>query len=413
MILNKTKCFLSFIGIVIILFFTGCENNDILNVKSGITTINKVVSKSEEIVFVSGKNMVLEVLLADKPLLEEEVYVEINISGIKKPLILQFEDAQSKVSQRVLYPENINSFVELVKVEKPMYEENKSIFKISITTDKGFFSYAKEDIRMNITRLILKSQKYVNRYTKECNNKNTESCVRLADMYYKGVDIKQNSKRAKKILLKACTLDNAKACNNLAWIEESEKNFDKAHKFYTMACSKNHKMACSNLGFLYENATGVKRDIQKAKKLYKEACDAGQKIACSNLKELNKKEKEIRKDKVEVEKEEKECMNKDSKSCAYLGVRYFNGTGVFKNLKKAREFYEKGCDGGNMMSCSNLGLMYATGKGVKRDKEKSIKLLTKACKIGNSITVCDNLESVKNNREIYYWLLKTTEESSL
>ena len=86
-----------------------------------------------------------------------------------------------------------------------------------------------------------------------------------------------------------------------------------------------------------------------------------------------------------------------------MGVRYFNGSGLFVDMKKAKKLYEKACKGGNMLSCSNLGLMYATGKGVKIDKEKSIKLLIKACKNWNSSIGCTNLESIKNNVNMYYW----------
>jgi TPR repeat protein len=422
MILNNKKNFLSLMGILIVLFFTGCKNNDELGIMSKTSTINKVVSENNSTVLVRGKNISVALLLANKLLLEKEVYVDITVSEINQPVILLFENAQSQVSKRIIYPGSIFSFREKVKVENSgifySKENNQSIFKISITTDKGFFSYSKEVIKFNITRIILpkksrqflKYQKYLKRYTNECNNKNTESCVHLADMYYKGISVEKDIEKAKKILLKACDIGNGQACNNLAWIVESENDLVNAHKFYAQACNKEYKMACSNLGFLYENSIGVKRDIKKAKKLYKEACDAGHQIACANLTKLTKKEKRIKKAKAEVEKEEKECMNKESKSCAYLGVRYFNGNGLFVDMKKAKAFYEKACDGGNMMSCSNLGLMYATGKGVRVNKEKALNLLTKACKNWNSTIGCANLEFVKNNNiGISYWSLKSNE----
>ena len=98
-------------------------------------------------------------------------------------------------------------------------------------------------------------------------------------------------------------------------------------------------------------------------------------------------------------------------------MHYFNGQGVFKNMKKAKSFYTKACQGGNMMSCSNLGLMYATGKGTEVNKTKAIKLLTKACKnvnknssIMGGESICSNLEFVKNNNiGTSYWLMKLTE----
>ena len=264
---------------------------------------------------------------------------------------------------------------------------------------------------------IESNKKDIENYTLMCKHNDIKMCLHLADIYYKGIGVEKNIEESTKILLKVCNMGEAEACNSLGWLLEEKNDLKNAHKFYTKSCDNNYTMACSNLGYLYENAIGVKRDIEKAKYLYKVACDDKKEIACSNLNQLHKKEKEIADAKLEVEREEKECTENNFKSCAYLGVRYFDGSGLFKEKKKAKKFFEKACNGKDIMSCSNLGLMYAMGEGVEVNREKALELLTKACPqidkdktTMTAMSICTNLQFVKNNnRGDYHWILRLNE----
>ena len=46
----------------------------------------------------------------------------------------------------------------------------------------------------------------------------------------------------------------------------------------------------------------------------------------------------------------------------------------------ANQEYKQLCDNGKMQSCIELGILYYTGEGVKKDMKKSQKLFKKACK---------------------------------
>ncbi len=79
---------------------------------------------------------------------------------------------------------------------------------------------------------------------------------------------------------------------------------------------------------------------------------------------------------------EKACDLNISGGCGALGVLYYNGEGVEKNLIKAVHFYSKACDLKDGMGCKNLGALYYNGDGVKQDSKKAVALFEKACKLG-------------------------------
>lgn len=54
---------------------------------------------------------------------------------------------------------------------------------------------------------------------------------------------------------------------------------------------------------------------------------------------------------------------------------------IFLNLNLlANQDFEQKCNGGKMQYCIELGILYYNGKGVKKNLEKSQKLFKKACK---------------------------------
>ena len=54
---------------------------------------------------------------------------------------------------------------------------------------------------------------------------------------------------------------------------------------------------------------------------------------------------------------------------------------VFLSLSlTANQKFEKSCNDGKMQSCIELGMLYYTGEGIKKDLKKSQKLFKKACK---------------------------------
>ncbi|MDO4189740.1 MAG: tetratricopeptide repeat protein [Lachnospiraceae bacterium] len=66
-----------------------------------------------------------------------------------------------------------------------------------------------------------------------------------------------------------------------------------------------------------------------------------------------------------------------------MGVAYYNGWGVAKDYKKAKEFYEKSASLGNSHAFSNLGDIYQYGNGVEKDFNKAKDYYLQAAEKGS------------------------------
>ena len=66
-----------------------------------------------------------------------------------------------------------------------------------------------------------------------------------------------------------------------------------------------------------------------------------------------------------------------------MGVAYYNGWGVAKDYKKAKEFYEKSASMGNSHALSNLGVIYQYGNGVERNLDKAKDYYLQAAEKGS------------------------------
>src|SRR2546425_2396105 len=66
-----------------------------------------------------------------------------------------------------------------------------------------------------------------------------------------------------------------------------------------------------------------------------------------------------------------------------LGVCYYNGWGVTKNLQEALSWYRKSAEQGHARAQRNLGVCYAIGAGVGKDTVKAAKWYQKAAAQGD------------------------------
>lgn len=93
-----------------------------------------------------------------------------------------------------------------------------------------------------------------------------------------------------------------------------------------------HVDAQFNLGLMYDNGTGVPRDLAAAAAWYRRAAEAGDRTAQS-----------------------------------YLGEMYARGEGVEQSFEEAVEWYEKAALRGDSRAQYNLGILYGSGRGVPLD----------------------------------------------
>jgi TPR repeat protein len=79
------------------------------------------------------------------------------------------------------------------------------------------------------------------------------------------------------------------------------------------------------------------------------------------------------------------CDRGHHQSCTDLGLMYYNGQGVTKDLNRAADLYKRACDAGGAPACTNLGWMYARGEGVPKDTSRAADLFKRACDAGGGL----------------------------
>ena len=80
---------------------------------------------------------------------------------------------------------------------------------------------------------------------------------------------------------------------------------------------------------------------------------------------------------------ESTCLLGDQTACADLGMRYYLGRGVTRNLVRANALFKKACDGGVAHACYNLANSYEEGEGVVQNLEQARIYYRRACEAGD------------------------------
>lgn len=87
-------------------------------------------------------------------------------------------------------------------------------------------------------------------------------------------------------------------------------------------------------------------------------------------------------DAAEIKQLEDGCTGEVAGSCAELGTRYAEGSGVERDSVRAAAFYDKACGVGDTASCTFLGIAYHAGKGVPSNAERATASFERACVLG-------------------------------
>ena len=78
----------------------------------------------------------------------------------------------------------------------------------------------------------------------------------------------------------------------------------------------------------------------------------------------------------------KACDGGERKGCHDLGLMYYRGEGMAKDLNRAAGLFKRACDAGGSGGCQDLGLMYSRGEGVAKDLTRAAGLFKRACDAG-------------------------------
>jgi uncharacterized protein len=229
------------------------------------------------------------------------------------------------------------------------------------------------------------------------------SQFKLGQIYFDGEGIDRNDGEAAQWFLKAAQQDHAEAQYILGTMYEKgtglERNEEEAFRWFSKAAAKGHGRALVIL------------DSGKWSAYMPMRVDGGEPLPHKVPKEIVGKMTEepvvVRESPVslpvghethisQVDKYLAKAEHGDVDAQYNLGIMYYHGEGVEKDLDQAILWFQMAAEQDDADAQYNLGLMYGKGEGTKKDPKKSIEWFKKASNKGH-----------EGAREILEKLLKT------
>ena len=132
------------------------------------------------------------------------------------------------------------------------------------------------------------------------------------------------------------------------------------------------------------------KQFSQAAELYRKACDGGERKGCHDLGLMYYRGEGMTKDLTRAGGLFKRaCDAGGTGGCLDLGLMYLRGEGVPKDLNRAADLYMRACDAGAPPGCTDLGRMYHDGEGVAKDLNRAADLFKRACDAGGSVGCLD------------------------
>ena len=200
------------------------------------------------------------------------------------------------------------------------------------------------------------------------------SLLNLGLLYEKGKIVSRNIEKAFKYLSLAAEKNIAEAQIKLGDIYFDDKNIfydvNKAIHYYLLAANQNNPAAQFILGCFYYDGKFVHKDFDKAICYLSLAADQNFHIA-EHFLNVIKLEGESTDDKknLDFNLTEKQSL---SHSFYDLGVAYFKGKYISKDINKAIHFFSLSANQNNPVAQLDLGMIYKEGRYVSRDIDKAI-----------------------------------------
>jgi TPR repeat protein len=138
---------------------------------------------------------------------------------------------------------------------------------------------------------------------------------------------------------------------------------------------------------IYEQALSLYKsgNLSGAADLNRKACDSGERQGCNNLGLMYYRGEGVPKDLSRAANlYQRACDAGGTGGCTNLGLMYLRGESVPKDPNRAAELFKRGCDTNAPVACTNLGLMYARGENLPQDMNRAATLYKRACDGGNA-----------------------------
>jgi TPR repeat protein len=179
--------------------------------------------------------------------------------------------------------------------------------------------------------------------------------LNVAQMYERGIGVKQDSAEARKRYRKLADAGDGEARWRAARLALGASDHDEALRLLNRSVRDDDYRAILDVGTMYEQGRGVKKDVGRAVELYERV---GERSYWASAK---------------------------------LGTLYLQGDGIPQDYAKARARLQRAAGGGNAAARNNLGVMYERGLGVGVDHATAAELYFAAL-AGDNVQARGNLE---------------------
>ena len=203
-------------------------------------------------------------------------------------------------------------------------------------------------------------RKAVEWFKKAVEQNDPMAMLRLGDMYYYGEGTRKNRRKALDLYTRGATLGSGGCMNMLGLMYSSgeifRKNDEKAFQWFLKSAMTSHSEGMYNAAFCYLIGLGVEQNISEGLDFMMQSAILGCADAMYYLSgicsERGADEKAFHWMLRAAEGGHVTAMNE-------LGVMYYDGTGVEKNIDEALRWFEKAAAEGNANACTNLALYYS------------------------------------------------------
>ncbi len=225
----------------------------------------------------------------------------------------------------------------------------------------------------------------IEQFTRECEKEdNAAACSQLGVMYERGLSVPVDGTRAAALYHRSCKAENPGGCVNLGWAYAKaigvETDNDRAMQLLDWGCRKGNMRGCSEQATLYLMGEAVAKDTARASKLYKHACDQRYADACYRLGAMHEHGGEAAADTMTaLTAYEAACKSGNEKGCDGMSRMYAIKPAAPKDHPSL-----SGCERGVAADCAAVGLAYYRGDKVERDIDRAVSFLQRACSAGYS-----------------------------
>jgi TPR repeat protein len=220
-----------------------------------------------------------------------------------------------------------------------------------------------------------------------CEKRNSQACLALGIIYYKGSGVGRNPGQAAIYFEKGCAADDGLACRKGGEMYEYRDGVSldraKAVALYRKACDLRDQESCADLSLMIARGEGVAADPAKAHALLSPACDAGHARSCANLSYLYQAGIGVAKDPERADALSRiACSLGNEISCVVEAARHMGGKPDAGECLKQMEAEDHGCSHDGPWSCTLLAFHYEKGDCIPKDMNIATEYYEKACRLG-------------------------------